>query len=92
MQKETARVLASQALTHVTRELGKSNVDAVALGEYIGSELPGLESDAAEQIIDLALKLLPHVEVHVDVAFWRLEEQEHMDLHNAQPKEPGAVW
>jgi hypothetical protein len=92
MQKDTIRILASQALTHVVRDQGKENVDRLALSEYLGSELPGLESDAADQILDMADKLLPHVEVHVDVAFWRLEEQEHMDLHNAQPKEPGAVW
>jgi hypothetical protein len=92
MQKETIRTLASIVLTQVVRDQGKENVDRLALAEALDSELPGLESDAADKILDTAEKLIPHVEVHVDVAFWRLEEQEHMDLHDAQPKEPGAVW
>lgn len=92
MQKDTLRILASQALTHVVRDLGKENTDAVALGEHIASELPGLDSDASEEIVDLALKLLPHVEVHVEVAHWRLEELEHREAHNAQPGEVSAVW
>lgn len=92
MQKETIRTLASVVLTQVVKDHGKDGVDRLALAEHLDSELPGLESDTADQILDMAEKLMPHVEVHVDVAFWRLEEQEHMDLHNAQPKEPGAVW
>lgn len=92
MQKDTLRILASQALMHVVRDLGKENTDEVALGEYIASELPGLDSDASEEIVTLAMKLLPYVEVHVEVAHWRLEEHEYQEAHNAQPKEPGAVW
>jgi hypothetical protein len=92
MQKETIRTLASIVLTQAVRDQGKESVDRLALAEHLDSELPGLEPDTSELILDMAEKLLPHVEVHVDVAFWRLEEAEHEALHNAQPKEPGAVW
>lgn len=92
MQKETVRTLASIILTHVVKEYGKDHMNRLALAEHLESELPGLESDTADEILDMAEKLIPHVEVHVDIATWRLEEQEYMDLHDAQPKEPGAVW
>jgi hypothetical protein len=74
------------------RARGKDNVNRTVLHSYLGEELPGLDGDSVDEILAMADKLLPHVEVHIDVAFWRLEEQEHMDLHDAQPKEPGAVW
>lgn len=92
MQKETVRTLASIVLTQAVRARGKENVNRAVLHSFLGEELPGLGGDVVDDILTMADKLLPHVEVHVDVAFWRLEESEHEALHDAQPKEPGAVW
>lgn len=88
MQKETIRTLASIVVSQTVKDLGKQNADALALAEHLASELPGLDADVSQKILDVAEKLLPHTEVHVDVAFWRLEEAQE----GVEPGVPGAVW
>ncbi|QNN98970.1 hypothetical protein SEA_ZEIGLE_48 [Streptomyces phage Zeigle] len=88
MNKETSRALASITLTQAVKEHGKHNVDRLVLSETLESDLPGLTSDAHDEILDLAEKLIPYVEVHVDVAYWRLDDV----LNEAEPEKVGAVW
>jgi hypothetical protein len=92
MQKETIRPLARVILTSAVRENGKSNVDRLSLSEMLDDELPGLEVEAADVILEMAVKLLEYVEVHVDVNLYRLDEEEQQALYDAQPEAPGSVW
>ncbi len=92
MQKETVRTLARVILASAVRENGKSNVDRLSLSEMLDDELPGLEVEAADVILEMAVKLLEYVEVHVDVNLYRLDEEEQQALYDAQPEAPGSVW
>jgi hypothetical protein len=92
MQKETIRTLARVILASAVRENGKSNVDRLSLSEMLDDELPGLEVEAADVILEMAVKLLEYVEVHVDVNLYRLDEEEQQALYDAQPEAPGSVW
>jgi hypothetical protein len=92
MQKETVRTLAGITLKRAVELNGKSSVDRTYLDEVLASELPGLDHVLSEEILEMCMKLLPYVEVHVEVGFWRLEDDERALQYNAQPATPGAVW
>jgi hypothetical protein len=92
MQKETVRALAGITLKRAVELNGKSSVDRTYLDEVLASELPGLDHVLSEEILDMCMKLLPYVEVHVEVAFWRLDDEERQAEYDAQPEAPGSVW
>lgn len=92
MQKETIRALVSVVLRGAVERHGKSSVDRTYLGEVLDHELPGLDYAISEEILDMCMKLLPYVEVHVEVAFWRLDDEERQAEYDAAPQEPGSVW
>ena len=78
MQKETVDALAQLAVRELVKTNGVEGVDHLALGEWLGSELPGLEIDQIDLIIDRSDEYLKIVEVHVDIPFWRLDESEEL--------------
>jgi hypothetical protein len=92
MQKETVRALAGITLKRAVELNGKSSVDRTYLDEVLASELPGLDHVLSEEILDMCMKLLPYVEVHVEVNLYRLDEEEQQALYDAQPEAPGSVW
>lgn len=92
MQKETIRALVSVVLRGAVERHGKSSVDRTYLSEVLDHELPGLDNAVSEEILEMCMKLLPFVEVHVEVGFWHMDEQEHQAMHDAQPQELGSVW
>lgn len=73
MHKETVEALAQI----VVRDLVKTNgtdIESLALHEWLGDELPGLQIEDVDLIVDKAEEYLKIVEIHVDIPFWRLDE------------------
>jgi hypothetical protein len=77
--------------------------DALSTGNLRRDEVAGIKlhvSNSLANIEELVLaevdKLLPYVEIHVEVDSWRLQEAEERAereaRYGAQPGEAGAVW
>lgn len=78
MHKETIEALANVAVRTLVTEHGK-DVGSLDLTEWLGDELPGLESDVFEQVLAKAQEYLDIVEVHVDIPFWRLDKDDPLN-------------
>lgn len=78
MHKETIESVAQVAVRTLVKEHG-TDVDHLDLSEWLGSELPGLESDAFDAVLAKAQEYLDIVEVHVDIPFWRLDKEDPLN-------------
>lgn len=78
MRKETIESIAQIAVRSLVKERAK-DVDLLDLSERLGSELPGLESDAFGSILEKAQEYLDIVEVHVEIQSWRLDKDDPLN-------------
>lgn len=78
MHKETYEAVAQVAVRSLVKERGQ-DVDHLDLSEWLGSELPGLELDAFDDVLAKAQEYLDIVEVHVEIPFWRLDKEDPLN-------------
>jgi len=79
MQKEVIEAIARLAVQGLVEERAK-DVDHLDLSEWLGSELAGLDEDVFDDVLAKAQEYLDIVEVHIEIPFWRLDEEDPLNL------------
>lgn len=79
MQKDVIEAIARLAVQGLVKESG-TQVDHLDLKVWLEDELPGLEEHVFDDVLTKAQVYLDIAEVHVEIPFWRLEQDEAMQL------------